>query len=214
MAEISFSVNEQVTSSKMNTLCDQLVTICTSGTRPSSPVDGQHIFETDTRQRYTYDSTNTKWVLRNAAVRLGHGDVGISTGTLTTVTWSSEQYDPVDAHSVGSPTRLTIPAGYDGLWLFGVQIEWQQSAQGTYREIRLKLNGSTTVANVVQAPTASTGPNYIARHQLHYLGDMTAGDYLEVIVAHDAGSTINIRDVANGAQSEGFFWGLWQGATA
>lgn len=37
-------------------------TVCTSGTRPGSPYDGQPIRETDTLDAYVWDAANTKWV--------------------------------------------------------------------------------------------------------------------------------------------------------
>lgn len=71
MAEISFAVNEQVASAKMNQLADQLITTCTSTTRPATPVQGQPIYETDTGLLRLYDAVNgSGWLdlLRSAGV--------------------------------------------------------------------------------------------------------------------------------------------------
>jgi hypothetical protein len=37
-----------------------VIVICTSGTRPGTPVEGQHIYETDTNQTLKYDGSG--WV--------------------------------------------------------------------------------------------------------------------------------------------------------
>jgi hypothetical protein len=37
-------------------------TVCTSGTRPSSPYNGQFIFETDTTKVFVFNSATTAWV--------------------------------------------------------------------------------------------------------------------------------------------------------
>lgn len=40
---------------------------CTSATRPSSPIDGQFIYETDTQNRRRYDATSGKWYLQGGS---------------------------------------------------------------------------------------------------------------------------------------------------
>jgi len=50
-----------LTSSDVNTyLMQQAVITCTSSTRPSSPVEGMHIYETDTDEMYVY--SGSAWV--------------------------------------------------------------------------------------------------------------------------------------------------------
>lgn len=51
----------------LNTNADKIdaaigATTCTSGTRPSSPYNGQFIFETDTQKTYVYNGAATAWV--------------------------------------------------------------------------------------------------------------------------------------------------------
>ena len=51
----------------LNTNADKIdsaigATTCTSGTRPSSPYNGQFIFETDTQKTYVYNGAGTAWV--------------------------------------------------------------------------------------------------------------------------------------------------------
>lgn len=44
--------------------------VVTSGTRPSTPFDGQVIYETDTQKTYVYVSSTTSWKLLSASVTL------------------------------------------------------------------------------------------------------------------------------------------------
>jgi len=53
---------ETLTSSDLNTYAmQQMIIRCTSGTRPSSPTEGWHIYETDTRRLLVYRSG--QWVM-------------------------------------------------------------------------------------------------------------------------------------------------------
>lgn len=53
-----WTTNELLTSSDVNGyLMRQAIAICTSGTRPSSPVEGQHIYETDNNAMQKYNGS-------------------------------------------------------------------------------------------------------------------------------------------------------------
>jgi hypothetical protein len=57
----TFGVGDVLTASEVNTyLMRQAVITCTSGTRPSSPPEGMHIYETDTDKKLTYNGSS--WV--------------------------------------------------------------------------------------------------------------------------------------------------------
>lgn len=61
----TFTIGETLTASDVNTyLMKQAVIACTSGTRPSSPVEGMRIAETDTDREYVY--SGSAWVLVSA----------------------------------------------------------------------------------------------------------------------------------------------------
>lgn len=55
-----FAANEEPTYAKLNAVSDQTVITCTSGTRPSTPLEGMHIFETNTDLLARYDGTS--WI--------------------------------------------------------------------------------------------------------------------------------------------------------
>jgi hypothetical protein len=63
----TWSTGEVLTASDVNTyLMRQVIITCTSSTRPSSPVEGMHIWETDTLKGYVYDSS--AWQFKEASV--------------------------------------------------------------------------------------------------------------------------------------------------
>lgn len=62
MSYYTFADNAVPTSSQWNTnLRDQVITQCTSATRPGSPVEGQYIYQTDNDRLYMY--TGAAWRL-------------------------------------------------------------------------------------------------------------------------------------------------------
>lgn len=78
MSRQVFAANEEPSYSKLNAVSDQTVIVCTSGTRPSSPPEGMHIFETNTDLFARYNGTS--WIY----YPLGFLDsIGGSTGTGT-----------------------------------------------------------------------------------------------------------------------------------
>lgn len=60
----TFTSGAVLTAAELNTyLMQQANIVCTSGTRPSSPVEGMRIIETDTDLEYTYSGSG--WVVSN-----------------------------------------------------------------------------------------------------------------------------------------------------
>lgn len=82
---------------------DQVITQCTSSTRPASPVEGQHIYETDTNLTYCYD---------------GSGWVNVS----NVGAWKS--YTPTFSGTIGNGTRTGSYVRYGRLIIFQAAIVW------------------------------------------------------------------------------------------
>lgn len=58
----TFAAGEKPTAAQMQDyLMDQVVIVCTSTTRPSSPVEGMTIYETDTDKLLIYTTATTTW---------------------------------------------------------------------------------------------------------------------------------------------------------
>jgi hypothetical protein len=77
----TFTVGEVASASDINAyLMKQTMIVCTSGTRPSSPANGWHIYETDTFKVYIYDGAAWQEMLKVAASQTWNPTWG-STGT-------------------------------------------------------------------------------------------------------------------------------------
>lgn len=94
-------------------------TVCTSSTRPSNPVEGQMIYETDTNLVYYYDSA--AWRL-NGIQTVGHSAIGGSASSIT----------------------ITLPSITNGLHLF-VQTLLQSDTSSN--DAGLQPNGDNTSGN-------------------------------------------------------------------
>lgn len=85
------------------------------------------------------------------------------------------------------PSRLTVPA--DGWYTLHGYVNWQSSTFG-YRQIKLKLNGSTTLV-VQHAPTIG-GENTNSPETISAAAYLTTADYVELIAysSYIAGTTL------------------------
>jgi len=102
--------------------------ICTSTTRPASPVEGDAIAETDTDRLLVY--SGTAWVRTgwwSSAGRTGwSGDrssIGLGGGGFGFINWNSETFDSDNIFTPdGLNTQLTMPV--DGLYAVSVRGQW------------------------------------------------------------------------------------------
>lgn len=117
----------------------------------------------------------------------------VAAATEVALNMNSERRDTLGFHdTVTNNTRLTIPAGYAGWYSISGNGAFAANATGTYRQLYVKLNGSTTIAVVLDAPGSS---NFILNvSTLYYLA---AGDYVELFMNHDASASINSLSAAN-----------------
>lgn len=126
----------------------------------------------------------------------------ITTGAPTAIIFDSERYDTDTMHdTVTNNTRITIRTA--GLYLVGANVEWASSTLGTYRQLSIRLNGSTAVAWVLQAP-----PSQVLRQNLSAVYKFAVNDYVELIAEHDKGSDINVSLTGNISPE---FWATWLG---
>lgn len=122
-----------------------------------------------------------------------NANLSISTGTFTALTFNSERYDNGDLHSTSSNTgRLTAPV--TGLYLIGASVEWDGNTTGD-RFATILLNGGTTIARVSQRANAGAGNTTGQEPVCPYY--LVAGDYVEVVVIHDAGVSLNVLATAS-----------------
>lgn len=164
--------------------------ICTSSTRPSAPFEGMRIIETDTDTALVY--SGSAWV--RVANYSSTGRVGCSvsrsttqnatTGSLTTVTWTVEDFDPLGFIAVPSST-ITIPSGYGGLYIASIDLVSGTATSWEFVEF------ITTARTYDHAMSGAATGNPSAT----MLMPMAAGDTLQIKVRQSSGSTVTMTPV-------------------
>jgi hypothetical protein len=115
-------------------------------------------------------------------------DQSISNTTRTIVTFDTESFDTDGFHSTSTNTgRMTIPAGKAGKYLVTSGTTFATNANGN-REMYLFKNGN--FYSQVFQPGTSVGSTSIA---LSDTLDLAVGDYVEIRVEQDSGSTVAVR---------------------
>lgn len=162
-------------------------------TAPTTFVVG-HIETADELNVVLRDNMNFLHAAKAAIVFLDAAPQSITTGgSGTAVLFDGETYDPWGTHSTSSNTsRLTVPASMAGVLRVTGHVQWEASAT-SYRVLSIRKNGTTTVAEVTQdAPAADEMAMSITA-----LVVLATNDYVELMVQHFAGGTL---DVNNGAE--------------
>ena len=98
----------------------------------------------------------------------------ISNATLTLVAFNAtDEWDTDAFHdTTTNNSRLTVPAGLGGRYFVAVNIGWADNATGD-REIQIKKNGSTVIANLV------TESNWAGAQYLAVEVSLAVADYVE-----------------------------------
>lgn len=116
----------------------------------------------------------------------------VLTGALTVLAFNQERSDAGDLHStVTNNSRLTAPI--TGWYMIGGHVRFAAAAGGN-RQALIRLNGTTFIAPYQAASLgAAANPDFsvVTAYQ------MTAGDYVEVVVFQDSGGAINVLSAAN-----------------
>jgi hypothetical protein len=122
--------------------------------------------------------------------------------TYTAILFDSEDHDTFGMHSTSVNTsRLTIPAGGDGIYLVGGAVFYDGNATGV-RVARLRKNGTTDIgsATLVAAVLSGTGAGPIV--QATCLASLVAGDYVELLGYQDSGGALNVGNAARLAANQ------------
>lgn len=113
----------------------------------------------------------------------------IADATDTAVAFNSEFVDPAALHDTATNnSRITIPTGEGGFWLFTARVEFAASAAGQ-RKIYFRKGGSTELAGLLLDAAAGSQVTKLA---LSFYVDMAAGTYMEVIVSQNSGGALNL----------------------
>ena len=165
----------------------QVVTQCTSSTRPTG-VEGRIIAETDTDRMYIY--SGSAWVLLGwysatgrAWVSLTDSAQSIGTGSAADITWGTEVADP-DGWTSGGSATLTVPTGFDGLYIVSYSGTWASGSLGTSPGVFLFHNG----VNIAGA----NGVTFGQVHSVNTTLALAATDTLKVQAYQNSGGSVNI----------------------
>jgi len=109
----------------------------------------------------------------------------ISNATDTAITWNSEQFDTDAFHSTSTNTsRITIPAGKAGKYLFTARILWATNSTGS-RELKFFKNGSEQFWSSSATAATQTTTQYST------IWDAAVADYYEVYFWQNSGGNLD-----------------------
>jgi hypothetical protein len=120
---------------------------------------------------------------------LSAATTSIPDNTATTISWTAEQYDVGNLHSLTSnPERVTVPTNGDGLWLLLAQAKFAAAGTSEARRVQILHNG-TVVSRESAGANDDGDPHW---RQAVALVPAIAGDYFTVQVEQDTGSALNL----------------------
>lgn len=111
---------------------------------------------------------------------------GVVTDVATAVVFNgTDEFDTDGFHDPGgaNPSRITIPTGLGGKYLLTATIIYDTSTAGTFRDLKFYKGGALAGGFVRDTPV-----NGYTIMTSSLVLDLTAAEYVEVFVQHDAGS--------------------------
>jgi len=128
----------------------------------------------------------------------------ITNNTYTALTWDTEDFDTDGFHSTSSNTsRITIPSGKGGYYLFTGQVGWDDNTTGV-RILKLYKNGTEVPRTGYLEPNAQ----YPTMSMTTILS-LVATDYVEMYVYQNSGGN---RTAYKGTARYGWFNAQYLGA--
>lgn len=113
------------------------------------------------------------------------GNQNLTSGTNTAINMDNEDFDTDGFHdNATNNTRITIPTGKGGKYLFTAHGEIENNTSGTRYSI-LRKNGSTNV-DVTTTPGGPGRANVVVTS----ICSAVAGDYFEFVIQQNSGSTL------------------------
>ncbi len=123
----------------------------------------------------------------------------ISNATTTAITWNAEVFDTDSFHdNVTNNSRITIPSGKGGKYIFGAQWTWAGNTT-SFRTAYFTVNGAQDkeAYSTIDPSVYSGRANYVLQDVL----SLSAGDYVELKCYQNSGGNLNIEggNYSNGA---------------
>lgn len=195
-------IDASVTAAKM-AAANKGIVICTSTTRPSAgangPVEGQHIYETDTDA--TLKNTGTPaapvWSALgggSAADAPADGTVvrriasqSIATSVVATIAWDTEISDVPAWFPGADATQIVVSKA--GLYLLAAGTQWASNATGV-RQFFINAAGA-----VVASPVGSAGADALGRMSATAIVPLNAGDVVTLSVFQNSGAALGFGNI-------------------
>jgi hypothetical protein len=106
----------------------------------------------------------------------------------TTINLDTLSFGNFGIWNSGVANRLTVPVGYDGIWLIEGQVAFAANATGQ-RRVRLLKNGATSIGEQRMPPiTIAASATMVT---LASVLKLVAGDYLQIEGYQDTGAGLN-----------------------
>jgi hypothetical protein len=157
------------------------------GTTARSIVVGDQIAATVTAKTLQ-DVEAIGWKVNRSAAQ------SINNDTNTPVDFTAEVFDDDDFHSlVTADERITFDADNAGRYAMEVTADFAFHATG-FRRVFIRLNGATTIAGAIATIMAVTTDQIGTIVNVSCEHEFVAGDYVEVLVRHLAGTAINLTN--------------------
>lgn len=119
----------------------------------------------------------------------------IATGTQTAILYQAENFDTDNYHStVSNTSRITIPSGKAGKYLFNFSVTQTTGATTGYRQVRILKNGGTSDFNVARYFEQTSGEVWTCGS---IILDAAVGDYFECAFMQNSGSAMSLDSGSN-----------------
>lgn len=149
--------------------------------------EGMESYTDDLERKWIYNGT--AWVLTGWGSVAGRPGVAltdvtqtITNATLTDITWGTEVSDP-DGWTSGGSATLTVPSGWDGLYLMTFNAAWSTSSLGTAPYIVLNAGGLAYVAS---------GLTDLGRHTVTALVPLAATNTVVCQAKQNSGGSVTV----------------------
>lgn len=209
-ASASSVVNANITDLRQRAWLYTGVVPCTSTTRPTAPTVGMSIYEIDTQRIKTWNASIWQDLKHAAtsdapavkAVKIA--SQSFTSGVETAVVFGGESYDTHGMHSTVSNTdRLTVPAGYGGLYAVDAYVFWDAAAAGpSTRQMKLAINGVAGAPHIWQLGISAGWPH---SQTLHTELRLNPGDFIGLACTQDSGGAVTM----NGTGQAAHFCARW-----
>jgi hypothetical protein len=148
---------------------------------------------------------NVQWLATDSPCVRAYNSAAISipTGADTLVTLNSERFDNAAMHSTSSNTsRLTVPTGGGGKYLFGGVVDFGLNSIGG-RGCHIKLNSATFIAKTVMQANADGGSSSSTVTSSYA---MNAADYIDMFAYQGSGGNLNLTSTTAYSPEAWAYW--------